>query len=292
MSESIGLIERAAALLREREARDVERPPPVALAKPESNEPELILDPVRLARFGIALPSERRSRVVEEFRLVKRNLITLWSQEGRAGERRGRTIMVTSARPAEGKTFVAINLALAFAAEADGEALLIDADTEHPMLPLLSDVAMDRGIVDYLSGQRDLADVSLRTSLPKLTVIPCGSGGPHVPELFSGKRMLALLSQLNDRSRDRVTIIDTPPCLVTSEAAALAPHVSQVVVVVEAHRTQYSEIESCLSLLSGCANISLLLNKSDASPNSYFSEYGYYYYYGKKEDESPADVRS
>src|SRR5262249_24591339 len=119
---------------------------------------------------------ERRSRVVEEFRLIKRNLITLWAQNGRAGERSSRTIMITSARPAEGKTFVAINLALAFAVEADGEALLIDADPEHPMLPLLSDMPMDAGIVDHLSGRLELADVTLRTSMPKLSMIPSGRG--------------------------------------------------------------------------------------------------------------------
>ena len=97
--------------------------------------------------------------------------------------------------------------------------------------------------------------------------------------------MTALLSQLTDRSRDRITVIDTPPCLVTSEAASIAPLVSQVILVVEAHRTQQAEIESCLSLLSGCPNVSLLLNKSDSAPNEYFGKYGYYYYYGKSRSE-------
>ena len=76
MPESIGLIERAAARLRERGATQAEAAPP--LPPPADTErstgAELILDPVHLAQYGIALPFEKRSRTIEEFRLVKRNL--------------------------------------------------------------------------------------------------------------------------------------------------------------------------------------------------------------------------
>jgi len=108
MADSIGLIERAAALLRQQDPLQPDTlPHPVPEADAVPVTPELILDRGRLARYGINLPSSGRSRTVEEFRLVKRNLMTQLSQGGSpADHRSSRLIMVTSARPGEGKTFI------------------------------------------------------------------------------------------------------------------------------------------------------------------------------------------
>src|SRR6516165_4272957 len=124
MAESIGLIERAAALLRQRDETESDLPP-VGDADAGHSGPELILDRGRLATYGITMPSSARSRTVEEFRLVKRNLMTQFVQGDASGDQRSsRLIMVTSARPGEGKTFISLNLALAFASERDVKALL------------------------------------------------------------------------------------------------------------------------------------------------------------------------
>src|SRR5271169_6050704 len=114
MAETVGLIERAAAVLRQQEAAEPALPiaPRKATGGPALTPagPELVLDRGRLAGFGIAIPSAARSRTVEEFRLVKRNLVGAWSQKDLTADRRaGRLIMVTSARPGEGKTFTALN---------------------------------------------------------------------------------------------------------------------------------------------------------------------------------------
>src|SRR6516165_8844674 len=108
MAETVGLIERAAALLRQQEAAE-----PVTLIKPAagpaltSAEPELVLDRGRLAGFGIAIPSAARSRTVEEFRVVKRNLIASWPQNDVIDDPgSSRLIMVTSARPEKERPLV------------------------------------------------------------------------------------------------------------------------------------------------------------------------------------------
>jgi Mrp family chromosome partitioning ATPase len=140
MADTVGLIERAAALLRQQEAIEPAAPitPLKATGGPAltSAGPLLVLDRGRLAGFGIAVPSAARSRTVEEFRLVKRNLIGAWSQHDLMTDRRAsRLIMVTSARPGEGKTFTALNLALAFASERSVKAVLVDVDTQHSTVP-------------------------------------------------------------------------------------------------------------------------------------------------------------
>ena len=287
MAESIGLIERAAALLRQQGANEP-RPSLAPAAEPAlfAPGPQLTLDRGRLASFGIAIPSSARSRTVEEFRLVKRNLMAAWSQNDLIGDRRsGRLIMITSARPGEGKTFTSINLALAFASERDVKALLVDIDTQHPGLPKIFGIPGDKGIVDVLAGSLELSEVLIQTNLPNLMLLPAGRGGPHVPELLSSREMGALLVELTQRLPDRFVIIDTPPCMASSDAAALAPLVGQIVFVVEAHSTQQAEVEAALSMLSACPQISLLLNKSDTLASEHFGSYGYYYHSPDGNDE-------
>jgi protein-tyrosine kinase len=312
MAESIGLIERAAALLRQREAATPGAPPspvvapaapPAAALAPQTAErhadaadaaagsgPVLILDRNRLAAHGITVPSSERSRTVEEFRLVKRNLMAAWSAGAGDDQQDSRLILVTSARPGEGKTFVSLNLALAFASERDVKALLVDVDTHHSTLRTILGIPGEAGIVDVIGGEVDLANVLVRTSNPNLLVLPAGRGGPHVPELFSSNRMGALMGELTRRFPDRFVILDTPPCMASSDAATLAPLVGQVVFVVEAHRTQQDEIEAGLTMLGACPRISLLLNKGEMA-SAHFGSYGYGYHYPNGEgDELRSDA--
>jgi protein-tyrosine kinase len=300
MAESIGLIERAAALLRQREAgapaspasAPAPEPEPVAPSSVEAagpaeegGPPQLILDRGKLASYGITIPSAERSRTVEEFRLIKRNLMASMAKANVFdGQRSNRVIMVTSARPGEGKTFIALNLALAFASERDVKALLVDIDTQHSTLRKILGMSDEHGIVEVLAGTQDLSHVLLRTNVPNLLVLPAGQGGPHVPELFSSKQMAALVAEMTQRFPDRFIILDTPPCMASSDAATLAPLVGQIVFIVEAHRTQQEEIEAGLSTLSTCPRISLLLNKTDQAVE-HFGSYGYGYHYSGGEGD-------
>src|ERR1700758_1508195 len=174
MVESIGLIERAAALLRQQDSSE-----PVSSRKPPAQPDfspsgrQLVLDRGRLASFGIAIPSSERSRTVEEFRVVKRNLIASWSQNDVIDDPgSSRLIMVTSARPGEGKTFSAINLALSFASERSVKALLVDLDTQHPGLPKIFGFPGDKGIV--LAGNARLSEVLIETNVTNLMIVPAG----------------------------------------------------------------------------------------------------------------------
>ncbi len=194
--------------------------------------------------------------------------------------------MVTSARPGEGKTFISLNLALAFASERDVKALLVDIDTQHSAVQTILGIPGEQGIVDVLAGNCELSEVLIQTNIANLMVLPAGQGGPQVPELFSSNQMALLMSEMTRHFPDRYIIIDTPPCMASSDAAALAPLVGQIVFIVEAHHTQQVEIEASLSMLSACPQISLLLNKSDALSGEHFGSYDNYYYYpqGRQSD--------
>lgn len=184
--------------------------------------------------------------------------------------------MVTSSRPREGKTYCSINLALAFAAEENLTTVLIDGDAVRGDAAKVLRIAPKPGFTDILNGEARLHEVLMQSDIPNLVILPPGLHGPHVPELLAGRGPNLVFAEIASRYPEHAIIIDTPPCLASTDPAALAPIVDQVVFVIEAEHTQRSEIESSLSLISGCQNISFILNKTQTS--DHFGSYSYYYH--------------
>ena len=103
--------------------------------------------------------------------------------------------------------------------------------------------------------------VIARTVFDKLSILPLGREAEHSPELFATRQMSRLIRDLGRRYADSLVILDAPPCLSSSDASTLAPIVGQIVLVVEAERTQRDEVEGAIDLLQACPSITLLLNK-------------------------------
>jgi len=293
MNGRIGLIERAAARLRQDAAAPQPAPvasPPVVTKMPAPPRPargasgqplkqHMTLDRPQLAQRGILMPWTTTARVVEEFRIIKRNLMAEWPSLEKLGteENLSRVVMVTSARPREGKTFSSINLALAFAAEEKFTTILVDADTVRGDSARTLQIPTEPGLTDVLAGKLGLSDVLVQSDLENLVVLPPGAPGPHVPELLTSAAPAHLISTITERYPNHVIVMDTPPCLASTDPTALSAIARQVVFVVEATHTQQPEIESALSLISGCSHISFLLNLVPNTTSEHFGSYSYYY---------------
>ncbi len=228
----------------------------------------------RLDRSQTINWSGTRTPIMEEIRLIKRRLLSraFGSERGDA-----RLIMITSAKPGEGKTFTSTNLAMCMSLEEDYDVVLVDADIHRQSLCRNLGIPAARGLVD-LALDRDLAlaDVLLRTDIPRLSILPAGIMNERAPELLAGARMRAIIDDLVTHYPDRVIVFDAPPCLVSSDAATLASHVGQAVVVVEANQTQLHEVSSALQLISACPDISLVLNKAGSGGSTSYGAYGAY----------------
>ena len=232
------------------------------------------LDFERLAAAGMVTPDGERSQMAEEFRHIKRPLLLNAFGEGAMPKPNRNLLMVTSARPHEGKTFTAINLALSIALERDRTVLLVDADVARPSVARMLDFPGTAGLVDYLADPgRRLADLLLHTSLPKLRILPAGRRHSHSTELLASEAMQQLAQELADRYSDRVVVFDSPPLLATTEAAVLAGLMGQVVMVVEAGKTKRDEVKEALALLKPDQFVGVVLNKSNRP-------FGTEYYYG------------
>ncbi len=210
----------------------------------------------RLRERGFVVPGDR-STTAEEIRLIKRTLLRQAFSDGRP-QGTSHLIMVTSARPSEGKTFMAINLALSMALEKDITVLLIDADVAQPAVPGVLGFESDRGLLDLLVDPKlDMSEVMIRTNIETLSILPAGRDMPNANELLASAKMEALVDDIARRYPDRVIIFDTPPVLVRTETSVLAAHVGQVAFVIEAEHTNETAVKESLELLNGCGNIGL-----------------------------------
>jgi protein-tyrosine kinase len=242
---------------------------------------EINIQALRAAGFVTANDAE--SMLVHEFRILKRPIIRNARMNGPATIKNGNLVMVTSALPGEGKSFCALNLAMSIAMEVDSTVLLVDADVVAPGLPDLLGIPPTRGLMDILTKKElDIGDVLHHTNVDRLSVILSGTQKLSAAELLASEAMAALLDEISSRYSDRIIIFDSPPLLATTESRALANHMGQIIVVVEADKTTKGVLESALETIEGCDVVMMVLNKatdSDLGPYGgyYGSSYGYGY---------------
>jgi protein-tyrosine kinase len=238
------------------------------------NGKDVKIDIGRLRLEGYLTPGSERTRIAEEYRIIKRPLLE--NAFGRAAElvEHGNLIMVTSAIPGEGKTYTAMNLAMSIAMEMDKTVLLIDADVGRARLHELLGTPLGPGLMDLLiDDSLDVRDVMRRTNVPKLRVMPVGQLHSHSTELLASNNMHRLVRELETRYSDRVIIFDSPPILATSDAVVLSNLVGQLVFVVESGRTYQGHVKDALGLIDSSKPVGLVLNKVRKTARS--SYYGY-----------------
>ena len=239
------------------------------------------IDRGMLAANGMIVPGAPVGPLAEEFRLIKRQLLIT---QGRIAESdapdKARTILVCSARPEDGKTFCAVNLALSLAAERDTEVLLVDADVAKPDVLNQLGIETSPGLLDALADSHiDVETLVVRTDVPHLSVLPAGTRTAMDTELLASARTRNVLARLLAANPRRVIIFDSPPALAASPASVLAMLVGQVMLVVRADKTSESDLREATAMLDGCEHIQLLLNAVSFRPGgrrfgSYYGEAG------------------
>jgi receptor protein-tyrosine kinase len=252
-------------------------PPPYADAAVSVVAPRPAVDAVALERAGMVDWSRTRSRISEEFRLVQRQILRAAFGTG-AEPGFSNLLMVTSARPGEGKSFMSINMAGSIARQGDNHVLLVDADSKRDSICYGLGLAQSRGLLDLAADPKlDPGSMIIKSPIDRLSILPVGRERERSAELFSTKEMTRLIQSLGRRYADRLLILDAPPCLSTSDPAVLAQVVGQVLFVVEADRTQRDEVEASLDLIQACPNITMVLNKQQISSRYTFGAYSSYY---------------
>jgi len=203
----------------------------------------------------------------EQFKILRAALLFPSSGEP------ARSIMVTSALPGEGKSFVAANLAVSIAQNIREHVLLLECDLRRPSIQRYFGYNGNvTGMSDYLSLQASLSSVLLKPGVEKLTILP-GGKPPHNPaELLSSNRMAELLNEVKSRYPDRYVIIDAPPPKLTAETIALSKQVDGILVVVKFAGTAREAVRDLIQLLGKKKILGVFANCFDPR-----SSYGYGY---------------
>lgn len=163
-----------------------------------------------------------------------------------AGVTTGRSIIVTSADAAEGKTTMSINLAVSLA-QTQYKVLLIDADMRRPRAHTYLDVRNDAGLANYLGDFVELDEIIHRLDGTRLDYITAGEMPPNPTELLGSKKMQQLVETLKERY-DYI-LIDTPPVNLVADAMTLSALVENVLFVLKCGNSNVYDVDKALSSL-------------------------------------------
>jgi protein-tyrosine kinase len=213
-------------------------------------------------------------RFADYYREIKRPLV----QAMLAGDARAdaRLVLITSALPAEGKTFTALNLALSVARERDVSVLLVDADVPKGHLSRTFGLQDAPGLLDAVADESiDIDSLVIPTDIKGLEILPAGKPIEGAAELLASARMNQIALRLTRYPR-RLVLFDSPPLLASSEARALKQIPGQVLIVTRAGRTPRQALLDAIALIDKTKLHGLVLNDAHASSgDDYYTHYGY-----------------
>jgi len=253
-------------------ARAPQSAPRVAVEEPLGISPE-ILPGVPEVPFQPAPESHlldllrSHETPAEEFRTLRTRLNHLQTLQPL------HTVVITSPSPAEGKTFTAVNLALAESHLSENLVLLGDFDLRRPLIHNMFQIERAPGLTDYLTGQVPLAGALRRVSGMNLYVLPAGTPVKNPLELLNTRQAKALFEEL-----PRVfnwAIFDTPPLLFSADANLLSTLADGTILVVKIGSTTFDNVTRAMQSL--CENNVLGIVANGARASELYSKYTYYY---------------
>jgi non-specific protein-tyrosine kinase len=226
-----------------------------------------------------------RSPIAEAFRSLRTNI------QYASVDYPLRTLLVTSPSPQDGKSTIAANLAVVLA-QSGRKVVLLDADLRRPSLHRRLQLSNRRGLTDLFVQSQVFLDGAVRkTKIPGLSLLSSGGLPPNPSELIGSEKMGEVLHRVKEQAD--VVVLDSPPVMVVTDAAVLAPRVDAVLLVIRPGVTRLAPTRHTVEQLRlGGANIlGVVLNDVENKRSRYYYYYkGYYtynsYYYGE-----PAKVR-
>ena len=233
---------------------------------------------------SIIVHARPRSTVAECLRSIRTNILFRLA----LGDKQKR-LLVTSAAPREGKSFISANLATIMAM-AGSRVLIIDADLRRPCIHKLFDMSNQFGLADVLSGRMELHEAVQPTHVADLSVLLAGPHPSNPAELLENGVMQRILDEMSEYD---LILIDSPPVNAVADPLVLSAWVHGVVFVVETNQTKRSLVRNARTRLTEM-NANLLgavVNKLDVRRAGYGYYYYYYYenypyYYGESEMQS------
>jgi capsular exopolysaccharide synthesis family protein len=226
-----------------------------------------VMEATRDIKHSVFVSVRPKSTTAEALRGVRTNLLF------RLPKKQKLRLLVTSAAPREGKSFVSSNLS-AIIAMTGNRVLLIDSDLRRPLQHKIFALDNDRGLSTALLGEAPVSECIQKTNVPGLDVIPSGPHPENPAELLGSQAMADLLDSIQGYD---VLVIDSSPIGAVADPVIVSRMVDGVVMVIHANNTNRDLVVQTKARLAEMETniLGAVVNKLDVRKDGY----GYYYYY-------------
>jgi protein-tyrosine kinase len=215
-----------------------------------------IIEPA--GRPEIVVGDAASGRISDEFQVLATHFRRL------AEAQNGHVIQITSTVAKEGKSFIALNLAMSLA-RIGCCVTLVDADLRAPSLHKAFSLMPLNGMLGYLLQRASFEICNYRTPISGLMLIPAGGSSSSGGELFAGSRMREFLAAVTGAYPNGYVLVDSPPLLGAPEAQIISRTVDAILMVVAANQTPRTAVGRALDLIKGCNMLGLVLNRFEPS---------------------------
>jgi capsular exopolysaccharide synthesis family protein len=179
-----------------------------------------------------------------------------------------KVMLFTSAQQKEGKSTVALNIAITLCSDKKAKVVIVDCDFRKPSLNKLLGFFPEKGLSDYLLEEADFKDICFDGLLPNLTLIPVGNRPSNTCELFASEGMQQVVSNL--REQYDYVIIDTPPVLAFPDTAIMAPMSDGIVFVINSKKTHKRVVKRAVEAMKEFKIAGFVMNMSEAAAADYY----------------------
>lgn len=192
--------------------------------------------------------------VTDVFRSLRAQVLQRMAKKGMT------TLGITSLGNGEGKTTLAINLALAISMDVNQTVLLVDADLRSPSVAKYLGVDVRYGLGDILGGRASIQESLINPGLPRLCILPSHDSIDNSAEMLSSPQMLRLVRELQSRYADRLIIFDLPPLLTVADTIGFLPLIEATLLVVRDGASLGLDLKRMIGVLSEHNLIGTVLN--------------------------------
>jgi protein-tyrosine kinase len=214
------------------------------------------------------LPAVDDKRAVTAYKMLRTRVLQ------RMRTNNWRTLIVTAAGAAEGKTVTACNLAVSISDDVNQSVILVDLDLQRPSLATYFGLDVNAGIGDFLSGNAEIGDIVYAPSdMDRLAIIPNGDSVENSSDLLASPRMRELLRWIEDQGQNSIAIFDMPPVLVCDDVLSFLPYVDTTLLVTAERKTERTALSRTMEMFADANLLGVVLNQS----REYFSASTDYY---------------
>ena len=246
--------------------------------------------PVDKENNELIIENNPKSHIVECIKTLRTNILYTTNKK---------SILITSSRQKEGKSWVSNNLAVALA-QADKKVILVDTDLrKENNRNEIFNVEKGEGLSDFI---KEISDDKLEnlekskkyikeTQIPNLHILQNGTLPPNPAELITSENMKRLLNLL--KSMYDIVLLDGTPCMVVSDSIALSSMVDSTILVTESKKTKINDLKKTKKLIEEVNGkiLGVITNKSEIQKGKYYGKrYGYYYGSELKESEKTEKI--